>query len=259
MNEINPNVAYAASVVPFDAARYTWLDLMDMEVEPKVLEPYGRELENLYSLKDMPLIFETMAVIPPKQHWDTTSVATIDRSNGEIDFKMWLKGYDKVAYEAKLSDNADNPSGLDVHLRIDPMHHKKLLKHMGGDLDRAQRWLIHSITHLLAHLYYATSIKNTVIESHTCTPQGNNEKRKRQGKPLRYEWKTIEIDGTLRKNLERNFNNAKKRAAPREHEVRGHWVTSKLGKRFWRKAHKKGDASLGTIFHDYVTTKQSNA
>jgi hypothetical protein len=38
----------------------------------------------------------------------------------------------------------------------------------------------------------------------------------------------------------------------RLHEVRGHWcVRRKSGKRYWRKAHKRGDKSLGTITKDY--------
>ena len=38
----------------------------------------------------------------------------------------------------------------------------------------------------------------------------------------------------------------------RLHEVRGHWCVSKrTGKRWWRKSHKRGDASLGVINHDY--------
>lgn len=38
----------------------------------------------------------------------------------------------------------------------------------------------------------------------------------------------------------------------RLHEVRGHFcVRKKSGKRFWRKAHKRGDKSLGTITKDY--------
>ena len=38
----------------------------------------------------------------------------------------------------------------------------------------------------------------------------------------------------------------------RLHEVRGHWCVSKTtGKRWWRKSHKRGDANLGVINHDY--------
>tara|TARA_R100000664_G_scaffold13656_1_gene21729 strand:+ start:15233 stop:16441 length:1209 start_codon:yes stop_codon:yes gene_type:complete len=38
----------------------------------------------------------------------------------------------------------------------------------------------------------------------------------------------------------------------RLHEVRGHWcVRRKSGKRYWRKAHKRGDKSIGTITKDY--------
>jgi hypothetical protein len=34
--------------------------------------------------------------------------------------------------------------------------------------------------------------------------------------------------------------------------VRGHWaVRKKSGKRYWVKAHKRGDPSKGSVFHDY--------
>tara|TARA_R100001163_G_C5059136_1_gene195786 strand:- start:779 stop:1963 length:1185 start_codon:yes stop_codon:yes gene_type:complete len=41
-------------------------------------------------------------------------------------------------------------------------------------------------------------------------------------------------------------------ATKRLHEVRGHWcVRRSTNKRYWRKAHKRGDKSLGTITKDY--------
>jgi hypothetical protein len=46
---------------------------------------------------------------------------------------------------------------------------------------------------------------------------------------------------------------AKRDIKHRLHEVRGHWCVRKsTGKRYWRKAHKRGDVSLGVVFHDYT-------
>ena len=251
MSEMNPRVAQAAALVPFDAADYTGVDIMDLEATTEELKPHAYELEMVFEIKTMPLLFERMAVLPPKEHWDTTSVATIERINGEVHFKMWLKGYDKVGYEAVLSDNTANVHGLDVHLRVDPIHHKNLMKHLNNSAEEAQRWLLGSVTHLMAYLYYGTVVKRSLVESFTCTAHGNNAKRRRQKKVPMYEWKTIYIDDVARKRLEHAVRAAKPRAPQREHDVRGHWAISKLGKKFWRKAHKRGDASLGTIFHDY--------
>lgn len=84
---------------------------------------------------------------------------------------------------------------------------------------------------------------------HKPTHAGNNAKRIRKGKAPLYEWTTVQIE---RKAPE--LPAAPKggtHASPRLHQRRGHWVTSKLGKRFWRSQTVVGKPENGMIFHDY--------
>lgn len=76
----------------------------------------------------------------------------------------------------------------------------------------------------------------------------SNAKRAAKGKALMYDWTTVIIQPHPPKSEPRGGHHA----SPRRHQVRGHWATSCKGKKFWRRDHQKGDASLGTVFHDYV-------
>lgn len=78
------------------------------------------------------------------------------------------------------------------------------------------------------------------------TKQANHLKRMRQGKLPLFDWKTVTIDLPKQKFPHQGGTHA----SPRLHDVRGHWVT-RNGKRFWKKPHKRGDASKGVVFHDY--------
>lgn len=79
------------------------------------------------------------------------------------------------------------------------------------------------------------------------TPNKSNLKRIRQGKKPLFEWTTVTIEPRSAKNESLGGTHA----SPRQHDVRGHWVV-RNGNKFWRRPHKRGDASKGVIFHDYV-------
>lgn len=76
-----------------------------------------------------------------------------------------------------------------------------------------------------------------------------NRRKIAAGKTPTYDWTTVVIDPIKPISTESKGGT---HASPRQHDVRGHYVKSKLGKLFWRKAHKRGDPTLGTVFHDYV-------
>lgn len=89
------------------------------------------------------------------------------------------------------------------------------------------------------------------------TASANNAKRARKGKLPMYEWRTVELE---RKPAD--LPAAPKggtHASPRLHQRRGHWVTSKLGKKFWRSESVVGKPENGMIFHDYTIQKGERA
>lgn len=81
---------------------------------------------------------------------------------------------------------------------------------------------------------------------YTPTKKANHAKRIRQGKKPMFDWHTVVLEPRVQKSEYLGGTHS----SPRLHDVRGHWVV-RGNKRFWRKPHKRGDASKGVIFHDY--------
>lgn len=72
--------------------------------------------------------------------------------------------------------------------------------------------------------------------------------RMAQGRVPTYEWRTV----ALEPRAPRTDHKGGTHASPRQHTRRGHWATSKLGKRFWRPPCTVGKAGNGIVFHDYA-------
>lgn len=93
--------------------------------------------------------------------------------------------------------------------------------------------------------------EQTISTVYTPIPSKNHAKRLRQKKLPLFDWHTVIIEPKKQKNESLGGTHA----TPRLHEVRGHWV-QRNNKRFWRKPHKRGDATKGIVFHDYKITAQ---
>jgi hypothetical protein len=76
----------------------------------------------------------------------------------------------------------------------------------------------------------------------------NHAKRVRQGRPPQYDWETIIIEPPQPKADPQGGTHA----SPRWHERRGHWRTTRSGKRCWVRNCEVGDKAKGAVFHDYV-------
>lgn len=253
MTEINPKVAKAAMHVAFDAAEYTWIDIQELAVDNAELRPVAEELST-YRVEKVPMLFERMAVIPPRAHWDEDAVITVERTGSRIVVSMWAFDQPEYAFRAVVKESDDEHHTLLLDFDVPKAHYETMLSTFKGDRNKAQTWMSGGTTQLMTYLYYASTAKKGMTEYYTCPTNPANVKRRRQGKVPMYEWKTIIIDATIRKRIANAKRAAKPREPQREHGVRGHWAVSKLGKRYWRKAHTRGDARKGTIFHDYQTT-----
>jgi len=75
----------------------------------------------------------------------------------------------------------------------------------------------------------------------------NHAKRVRQGRPPQYDWETIVIEPPQPKAAPQGGTHA----SPRWHERRGHWRTTRSGKRCWVRHCEVGDKARGAVFHDY--------
>lgn len=76
----------------------------------------------------------------------------------------------------------------------------------------------------------------------------NRAKRVRQGKAPQYDWETIVIEPPAPKAAPQGGTHT----SPRWHERRGHWRTTRSGKRCWVRNCEVGDKAKGAVFHDYV-------
>jgi hypothetical protein len=83
--------------------------------------------------------------------------------------------------------------------------------------------------------------------AYVSTPNPTNARRKAKGKRPLFTWTTVNLDAPRYINEPKGGTHA----SPRLHDRRGHWVTSKLGKRFWRKDAKVGSAKNGIAFQTY--------
>ncbi len=75
-----------------------------------------------------------------------------------------------------------------------------------------------------------------------------NRRKIQQGKLPTYDWTTVWIEPAKPRAEDKGGTHA----SPRLHERRGHLRRLKTGKNVWVKAHKVGDVTKGTIFHDYA-------
>lgn len=93
----------------------------------------------------------------------------------------------------------------------------------------------------------AIDLSVTSTTAYVPTRQRHSSRRAAGRKPA-FEWRTVVIEPVKPKIEHRGGTHA----SPRQHDRRGHWSHSKLGKKFWVPQCKVGKASDGIVFHDYV-------
>lgn len=254
---MSPNVVDAAKRLPFDAAAYIWIDIKDlpdlpMEERRQRLRDRGHNPDSTSFSSEMPLPFEKFAVVLPPFDFDPInvgSVLTIHREPGKFTMYGWREGFDDCIFTFKAVPHPD-PALLGIQEQTWVTHDKRLpiAKYPEEEIkDRyaeVMSMFVANMTCLCAGIY------GTQRETYRCT--GNaavNAKRRRHNKKPLYDWHTVVVETVKSAS---SGTHGCTHATPRLHDVRGHWVKSKLGKLYWRKAHKRGDASKGVIFHDYI-------
>jgi hypothetical protein len=247
---MNPKVASMAARVEFDAADYVWLDLTECSMTDAEIYPHMQELQ-FYSVAKMPMIFEKMAVIVPESMGH--GVATLERVNDTLHFELHaVSGRDRsLTIEARMTDHSEHPGEKSVSARVDEQVMQDLSRQYGGR-EIATKMVTGSVGRIVANVYSATMVARNVAETYRCPHNPVNAKRVRKKKLPLYEWKTIVIDPSEVKRVRDEAAPHRIREKCREHEVRGHWaVRKRTGRRYWVRAHKRGDPSKGSVFHDY--------
>jgi hypothetical protein len=244
---MTPNVQIAVQLYPDRAADYKWFDVGTM---PDEREFTHEEMANLVL---QPLPFERIGVAGEDMEGvPFATLVTKGTVGSEYEGALFiesaivrkdvngLKDYaPKFWLRPKVFDSFD---GLEISF-VNPGHEHD-----------ARARIASKIGAFVVALFLET-IHNpdAQYQMYTATPKSNNAKRIRQGKKPMFDWHTVLIEPPRQKMPDQGGTHA----SPRLHDVRGHWV-KRGDKRYWRKAHQRGDASIGVVFHDYKLKGEAN-
>lgn len=215
----------------------------------------GTKLDPDYTVLMDPLPFETIAVAVEQERTEVKGAFCVMATHSEVDEKL-KKAYPNVekmtvfsgftVFEGKkVLPLPDFFALIDLGLE-EELNYKLYIFLPEGEVrtDKKEK-VVSSMLNLIAD--FLNTVRKIGIKGSVSTPNKSNKKRIRQGKKPLFEWTTVTIEPRSAKNESLGGTHA----SPRQHDVRGHWVV-RNGNKFWRRPHKRGDASKGVIFHDYV-------
>jgi len=243
---MTPNTQRAVLAYPHRAAEYHWFDIGELD-EHRVFT-HGEVSQLLLE----PLPFDKCAITGKDSDGVVFSLLVTRGTEGEYENALCLEtaiAHPQIRTEAVYEpafwvrpDQSDIESGLELQF-VDP---KTRADAHAAESSR-QSAMVLAVFLELVHTKDAYTM-------YTPLPSSSNNKRIRQGKMPLFSWHTVIIEPPKQKMPEQGGTHA----SPRLHDVRGHWV-NRNGKRFWRKPHQRGDASLGISFHDYKLKGEVNA
>lgn len=276
MNEAIANIAKHCG---FDAAHYTWIYIEKAKIVPSGMSTLEQKLlaHGDYAAplrtKEVKQPFDNMAVV-----MDFDRVGSV--RNAHLLFTFDCR--DSVLYEARMWGENDTAASPVLVLSFKPTpeqvktmplateeHNPKgrsaeeltlvsMAPYLPQDMkDGLVKTIIPMMKMVALYIPCASEglLQGEELDYYRPSNMGNNEKRKRKGKVPMYEWRTVTLE-----RKRHGLPSAPKggtHASPRLHQRRGHWVTSKLGKRFWRAESVVGKAENGMIFHDYEDKKEN--
>ena len=233
---MTPLITKAVTFFPEMAADYKWFDIAD--IDHGVMYTHKENMERIKN----PLPFDKCAIAGIDLDGQTFAVL-VSQDNGKLlvhgantlaAFDNLRIQFDPVFRMNPMEENTDD--GITIFYED-----KRVYKNKTDTAKQVTNISIVVICTFLKNLYEQKI--NTV---YTPVPSKNHAKRVRQGKAPLFDWHTVVIEPPKQAVPHQGGTHA----SPRLHDVRGHWVVRR-GKRFWRKAHQRGDASLGIVFHDY--------
>ncbi len=242
---MTPLIQEVVQFVPDIAADYVWFDISAAD--------HTKELDHdqsLTLLQQNPLPFERCAI------------AGIDLDGNK--YVVLVSNQTSGKYAGSLRcESATRFDSMNGYMQRDPVFYCNPMDNTPEgvplyfeDTKYANDKQVHQLANvsMLVTSLFLQSINNGHSDAYKLTKRANHAKRLRQGKKAFFDWHTVIIE----KPQQHMPHQGGSHASPRLHDVRGHWVT-RNGKRFWRKAHQRGDASLGIVFHDYKVKGEANA
>lgn len=235
---MTPNVSTAVLLYPERAADYKWFDVGQLpsnvnfsheQVVEMVSQPIPFDRFGLAGLDADNWMFGILVSKGPK---DTEYEEALCIETALIEPTTRTQAPQPAFW---LRPNMSNIDGLEISF----VNHKDMEKESAIESTKVSAFVVSVFLEMIHK-------PNAQYQVYTATPKTNNAKRIRQGKKPLFDWHTVLIEPPRQKMPDQGGTHA----TPRLHDVRGHWV-NRNGKRYWRKAHQRGDASLGVVFHDY--------
>jgi hypothetical protein len=227
---MTPLIREMVALSPDDAANYMWFDMTPVFKEYH--RPTGEELA-------LPMPFNLCGVVTTDA--DNHKVLLLIRDAGPArGITGWvMRKHDYRALPSFVYDRTDplNPDGTIRIKLIDNDNKDPLTK------ESVQ------VTVALLSVFLVSVHSDKPVDAYQPVAKQSfiNAKRAKKGKPPLYEWRTVAIEPVRPKAEPQGGTHA----SPRLHDRRGHFRTMRSGKKVWVKACKVGDASRGTVFHDY--------
>ena len=232
---VTPLITKAVTFFPDMAADYKWFDISD--IDHGITYTHKENMEGIRK----PLPFEKCAIAGIDLDGQTFAVLV----SRQIDGLLLVHGANTLANTNNLQVQ------IDPVFRIDPLEQgvEEGITILYNDKrfdDNELAKQVTSISVVVINTFLRGLDRQLVSEGYTPIKRSNHAKRIRQGKKPMFDWHTVVIEP--RHSSGESLGGT--HATPRLHDVRGHWVV-RNNKRFWRKPHKRGDASKGVIFKDY--------
>ncbi len=226
---MTPLIMEAAGYFPELSADYKWFDVSDIDHSQE-----HTHFENMILLRN-PLPFDKCASVGVDLNGNNYCILAEKLDNGMLLMRAATKFPDMLQIDPEFSFDPDAVAFDGATILFKDRRYEKI-----PDAVTCAQITLMALSLL---------IKALNKDSHTAyvpTGKSSNPKRIRQGKKPLFDWHTVIIEPPKQKLPYQGGSHA----SPRLHDVRGHWV-NRNGKKFWRKAHQRGDASLGVVFHDY--------
>lgn len=236
---MTPLIAEMVGIVPDVAADMVWFDINDAWHEKQETYNHAMALEGLQN----PLPFMRCAIVVIEGNGSKTITMVANAIRPDRNDQSGLAVASIMLQHGKL--------GVFAPFFCDPFEENVVEKGLtiyfnDKKHDDDPKMMQGAMASLVAISFWLKSLNQEKVVSYQPQKRAGHAKRIRQGKKPMFDWRTVVLEPRVQKSEYLGGTHS----SPRLHDVRGHWVV-RGNKKFWRKPHKRGDASKGVIFHDY--------
>ena len=244
---MTPLIAEMVNLVKDKADQWMWFDIYEAWTTSHEIFDHARSLRGL----QQKLPFQRCAVVLGDNEEKRTLLMITEALAVRVDKDDPEKKIPVLAFAGVMVDKKDKTQGFvlplfSVNLDEEAVEKGVTIHFENPDHDKEPVTVQSAKNALVAASFWLERMNTQGMKVYEPIPSKSNPKRIRQGKKPMFDWHTVVLEPRSVKSEYLGGTHS----SPRLHDVRGHWVV-RGNKKFWRKPHKRGDASKGVIFHDY--------